>query len=274
MIPFSEINWNQLRCAYTSGIKKLPEQLARIQVTNDYEEIKHILSEILIYHNQCGFYNSTIVVISYLIEFVKQRNTDFKYSMTLIPYISLLYSSKENIEGIIIDMNLKQWYNKNIAYIKTHLLNLIEEHYKDIITFSKENTKLSLISFMSLLDTTPFAARIAKQISSDNFITLPIECINCDFEDGIFPIYNKSITPAKVNLTNWNKKDFSNTPVWIYNIYQDVLEDEIIKWSLQITGTFTCPNCGKKQSTIASVANFWEQWKQFVSNPDNLIDID
>lgn len=271
MIPLSEIDWSKLRCAYSSGIEKIPNYLARIQVTKDYKEIESLISEILIYHNQCGFYDSTIVVISYLIEFVKQRNKDFKYSMTLISYIALFYSNEEDI---IIDTNLKQWYDKNITYIKTYLFHLMEDHYIDIITFSKENTRLSLISFMSLLDTSPFGAYIAKQISSHNFIELPIECINCSFTDGILPIYDKSLTPAKADLTTWNKKDFSNTPVWIYNIYKDVLEDEIIKWSLQITGTFTCPNCGKKQSTIACVANYWEQWKEFVSNPDNLIDID
>ena len=101
-----------------------------------------------------------------------------------------------------------------------------------------------------LLDTSSYGKDIARLLAFGNYEEVSIMCTSCEYEDETSSLGNAYF--EKLNITEeWDQKDFSNTSKWINSIYKDV-NNEVISWSMIITGMFTCPNC-KKQTKICSV---------------------
>ena len=239
MLNLDKIDWDKLY----RGNENTKKQLQEIEITNDYNIIGCLMDELISdVNHQCDFYDSTMIVMSYLAECVKKRCSDLKYSLTIISYFSGFYCWEEDIN---VDDSIKQWYKESILYIRSHFSQLFENNYEQVIEFANNNVELSLGAFLMLLDTSSYGKDIARLLAFGNYEEVSIMCTNCEYEDETSSLDN--ICFEKLNISEkWDHKDFSNTSKWINSIYKDV-ENEAISWSMIITGMFTCPNCKKNK---------------------------
>lgn len=222
----------------------ISEQLAEIGITDDFDKIAVLMGELISNVNhQCDFYSSTMVVMSCLAKFVEQRSADLKYCLTIISYFSGFYCWEEDI---IVDVAIKQCYDEGILYIRNHLLLLLEKNHKEVIAFSENNIELSLCAYFALLDTSSYGKDMARALACGNFDELSIMCTNCNFADETLSLNDESFQQPNI-CEKWDGRNFSNSSVWIKNIYQGVIDNEIIRWTMIISGVFICPVCEQEQ---------------------------
>lgn len=259
MKPFSEIDWGMLECAYHDAAASIPIQLAEIQSAQDEEKIRFFMGELISNVNhQCDFYDSTMVVISYLAAFARQRQEELSYAMTLLSYLATFYSTEAPVPYATDD--IRKAYEESLVYAKAQLLCYVRERFPEVCAFARSHIDLSLSAFLAIADGSPANRMIARQLCFGNFDEIPVLCAHCGFEDETLPQNNAAaLTPAAAVSASWEPGDFSEIASYLPAIYGDAVYAHEIQWTLTMAGTFTCPDCGQAEQTCVCAERFMRE---------------
>ncbi len=225
----------------------------RINFDNLCENLSHQLS----------FYDATYLAMPYLVLLLEKKikEQNFHWQMMIILQAGMILSTDipeyNQPKEADIPKEILESYKMSKDILREKTKEFIEQHLDQI----KEEKKGDLLYFATALLAIFGDPGAAFGLAIGVWEQTPVCCTECDYydddmEDGFYneELMKEKIQPAESVIGKWDGKSFDDTYVWFSNfVHQLGIEDE---WKIPYYyGTYTCPECGKKDILIEMMKN-------------------
>lgn len=241
---------------------KMPESAYRIAFDNICEQLIH----------QCSFYSALYLAIPYLVhQYAYWYNkNDLQCQILYLTYIGIMLST-DNFYNIDqekklkdVPQNILNHYQKSVEWIKERAKEFLNENLKKwnqsnhfkLSAIEAEELGTGLLgilgdretAFLLLLYAWGSYSAFCKNCG---YFDEDIELNNLDEEEAE-QLYSK-IIPADSAIGKWNFRDYRDSYIWLSNVLFLFGNKEAAEKLSYYYGTYTCPNCGKKDKPIVKL---------------------
>lgn len=251
-ISFDSGLWEVYRGA-GGNIKELLMNL--VNGTEDFEEMSECVFEEL--SHQMSFYKATYLALPYLIALLKEKETenDFQGQMNLISRMGIcLGTDVKWMNTEKADETVMDFYNKAKEILKEKTKRFINTYENEIIE-SDEDIKSMFITALPAIFGNP---EFTFLMTMNYWEECSVCCSECEYMDEGIEIEDDELDIEKAEdvLGKWDGKDFKDTYLWYSNILAVIDESYLEKLKLYF-GTYTCPECGKKEKVTSFMNNYY-----------------
>lgn len=235
-------------------IREKQEKLRRLdpEEKEDYRIAFDNLCENL-YH-QMSFYTATYLVLPYLVTLFERDNefSSFEWKLTMISELGgcLATDFPGNHKEQLTDKSILEAYEASILKLQELTKQFLEQYEENIKRLDFNERSMLVTAVLAI-----FGEReTAFILTMSYWDTCCMFCDNCEYCEEDLALSEEeakeTIVPAEAVIGEWDGSSYEDSWLWISNVLNQLGAQEELEILSYYYGTYTCPECGKKESVL------------------------
>lgn len=206
-----------------------------------------------------SFYEASYIVMPYLVTFLENVK-DFEWQCYLISQMGtcVMTDIPSNHYKTIEDEEIIESYNASIEVLKQITEEFIDQYAQQIKCLDEDELSYMAPALLGILGNKE-EAYVINLLCFNECYTYCEQCEYCNEEMGdLSEEIPDFIIPKQNVIENWNRKDYTNTYVWLSSLLQELNAEALVKRLSCYYGTYICPQCKTHHNMMDAIKAYFE----------------